>query len=146
MATTQEPTMDPRFKALAVPFTDRQAYKDVSMGSFTLTTIDAYHIVERLTEVFGLCGEGWGLRVDEWLREGDNVAALGVLWYLPKGTMQDDSLGFAQVSQVERREVFAVGDGVIRKGNVAEAYKKATTNLMSKAASYLGVGGPEKLQ
>ena len=36
--------------------------------------------------------------------------------------------------------VFGVGDGKVMKGNIAEATKKATTNLISKAASYIGVG------
>ena len=121
--------MDPRFKALAKPF-PADAYKEVRMGPRSFTAIDAYHIVERLTEVFGMCGTGWGVNVDEWVRYGDSVAALGFLWYAD-----------AEKAPFDPKYVRAVGDGVVMKnGNVAEAHKKAFTNLMSKAASYIGVG------
>lgn len=117
--------IDPRFRALAKPF-GPEAYKDVKLGR-TFTTIDAYHVVERLTEVFGLCGQGWGSEVAEWRANGDNVAAIGFLWY--RGEKSDEVF-----------RVHAVGDAQVLKGNVAEAYKKAQTNLISKAASFLGVG------
>jgi hypothetical protein len=118
-------TIDPRFKALAKPF-EQGAYKDVKLGR-TFTTIDAYHVIERLTQVFGLCGQGWGSEVVDWRQNGDNVAAIGFLWY--RGEKTDDFF-----------KVFAVGDAQVMKGNIAEAYKKAQTNLISKAASFLGVG------
>jgi len=116
--------MNETFKQLAKPF-PKEAYKDVSMGGYTMTTIDAYHIIERLTDVFGLMGSGWGVIVSEWRETGDSVACVGRLWYLTDG---------------ERCEVVAVGEGRIMRGNVAEAMKKAQTNLISKAASYIGVG------
>ena len=111
--------------ALRAPFPP-EAYKDVTLGR-TFTCIDAYHIIERLTEVFGLCGVGWGVRVDEWVVVGTNVGADGVLWY----TMPPEAAP---------REVTATGDATILRENVAEARKKARTNLVSKAASYIGVG------
>lgn len=126
---TDSKSIDPRFKALAKPF-EAEAYKDVKIGR-TFTTIDAYHIVERLTQVFGLCGTGWGVEVTEWREYSPHcVACIGHLWY--------DSDG-------KRCLVPAVGDAQImtdKKGNVqvAEAFKKAQTNLISKAASFLGVG------
>jgi len=110
---------------LTRPFEDKAAYKEVRMrGGFT--SICAYFVIERMTEVFGLCGDGWGTTVDRWEAHGDNVACIGSLYWT-------DALG-------ERHDVPAVGDAVVMQGNVAEAYKKAQTNLISKAASFLGVG------
>jgi len=56
------------------------------------------------------------------------VAAIGHLWYkLPDG---DDTV----------YKVPAVGEGQQRGGSVADAMKMAQTNMMSKAASYIGIG------
>lgn len=113
--------------ALTKPFPP-EAYKQVSYGR-TFTSIDAYHIIERLTEVFGLMGQdGWMLMNIRYEMLDDSVACIGDLVALKYGI-----------------HVSAVGDGVVmmdKKGrkNIAEAYKKAQTNLISKAASYLGVG------
>ena len=115
--------MNETFQRFAKPF-PKEAYNDVTLGR-TFTTIDAYHIIERLTEVFGLCGQGWGVAVREWHVDGQNLAADGVLWYM--------------AGEV-RCEVEATGDAMVIRGNVAEARKKARTNLISKAASYLGCG------
>ncbi len=117
--------MDQLFQKLSKPF-PAEAYKDVKIGR-GFTTIDAYHIVERLTEVFGLCGDRWGVSVDEWRENGTNVACIGFLWY-----MASDGMGQCRV--------MAVGDAQVIKGNIAEAYKKAMTNLISKASSFIGVG------
>jgi len=122
-AETEGKKMNEIFTKMARPF-PKEAYKDVTLGR-TFTTIDAYHIIERLTEVFGLCGTGWGVHVREWHVDGTNLAADGVLWYLQADV---------------RNEVEATGDAMVIKGNVAEARKKARTNLISKAASYLGCG------
>ena len=55
------------------------AYKTVNVrGGFT--SIDAYHIVEKLTDIFGLCGCGWGIEVDEFQHHDKCVAAIGYLW------------------------------------------------------------------
>lgn len=103
------------------------AYKTVNVrGGFT--SIDAYHIVEKLTDIFGLCGCGWGIEVDEFQHHDKCVAAIGYLWYkLPDG---DDTV----------YKVPAVGEGQQRGGSVADAMKMAQTNMISKAASYIGIG------
>ena len=111
------------FDRLTAPFPP-DAYRDVKLGR-TFTTIDAYHVIARLTNVFGLCGQGWGTRDVVFTEHGDNVAATGVLWY-HDGECEG--------------EIGADGDAHVIKGNVAEARKKARTNLISKAASFLGVG------
>ena len=103
------------------------AYKDLQLGGRKMTVIDAYHIVSRLTQVFGLCGSGWGVKVTDWdlSPDGSNLAASGNLWY-----KLDD----------KRCNVPAIGDARVFKGNIAEARKKAQTNLISKASSFIGIG------
>ena len=104
------------------------AYKTVNVrGGFT--SIDAYHILERLTDTFqSLCGHRFGIHVDEFQHHDKCVAAIGYLWYkLPDG---DDTV----------YKVPAVGEGQQRGGSVADAMKMAQTNMMSKAASYIGIG------
>ena len=104
------------------------AYKTVHVrGGFT--SIDAYHIVEKLTDTFeGICGHRFGIPVDEFQHHDKCVAAIGYLWYkLPDG---DDTV----------YKVPAVGEGQQRGGSVADAMKMAQTNMMSKAASYIGIG------
>lgn len=112
-----------QFKALAKPF-PKEAYREVKFGR-QFTTIDAYHVIERLTEVFGLMGLGWGVEDLRYEIHEQSCAAHGTFWY----RLHDD-----------KGVIHAVGDSQVIKGHVAEAYKKATTNLISKAASYLGVG------
>ena len=53
------------FHKLAAPL-PKTAYKDLKLGGRTMTVIDAYHIISRLTQVFGLAGYGWGGEVDEF--------------------------------------------------------------------------------
>ena len=119
------------FVALAVPFEDRKsAYKDVTLGRRAFTTIDAYHVIERLTSVFGLVGIGWGVSDPEYTEHyGCCVRCCATFWYIDP-------------ESEKRGEFPAVGDAALFKdsGNIAEASKKARTNLISKAASYLGCG------
>jgi len=117
------------FEELAERLPDA-AYKSVNMrGGFT--SIDAYFIVEKLTSIFGLCGVGWGMRVDTWHTSDKAVAAEGVLWYhLP------DKDAYANRTY----EVPAIGEGIIRSGSLADAMKMAQTNMLSKASSFICVG------
>ena len=112
------------FHKLAAPL-PKTAYKDLKLGGRTMTVIDAYHIISRLTQVFGLAGFGWGVEVDEFRQEDGNIAAVGHLWYIIDGN---------------KYSVSAIGDARVFKGNVAEGMKKAQTNLISKASSFIGVG------
>lgn len=111
------------FKRLTEPF-PKSAYKEVNLGR-PMTVIDAYHIVQRLNLEFGLMGWGWGVKIDEYEERDGFVAAMGSVWYKFEG---------------EICHVQAVGDARIFKGNFAEARKKAQTNLISKATSYMGIG------
>ncbi len=118
-----------------------EAYKELKFGSYPMTTIDAYHIIERMTNVFGLCGEGWGFHDLRFEKHGNNVACIGAIWYKRSELAQE---GDSQRDQahwpINAGVVHAVGDAVVLRDNVAEAYKKAQTNLLSKASSFIGVG------
>ena len=115
------------WEQLAADFPDK-AYKKVTFGR-EYTSLDAYHIVARLTSTFGLCGQGWGFEDLEWKELDKSIVCIGKLWWFDPDN-RDTGI----------KHVQAVGDGAIVKGDVAGAYKKAQTNLMSKAASYIGVG------
>jgi len=116
---------------------EASAYKDVTFGR-TFTTIDAYHIQPRLTDVFGLCGIGWGWTCDrvEFLnrtviRKDEPIPVetclyAGTFWYV--------------TSDGRRGEFPACGCADVLKGGAAEAVKKAETNLISKASSRLECG------
>ena len=129
--STDTPTLPDAWKRLAKPFPN-DAYRDISFGSRKFTTIDAYHVIERLTEVFGLCGKGWGfgpcpntpMITESKSDKAHTVAVTLEFWW----------------SDGERHAFVVTGDGAVIRGNVAEAIKKATTNAISKAASYLGCG------
>lgn len=45
-----------------VETTDPDMTERVNFGAFRFTTIDAMYQIRRATEVFGPCGQGWGLR------------------------------------------------------------------------------------
>lgn len=120
------------FKKLQEPFPDK-AYKKVEYGR-GFTSIDAYYIVERFHTVF----DDWGMKNLEFSvhekpwkdKHGDSgitisVSCVGELW----AKTGDDYTS-----------IWAVGAGTVIKGDVAEAYKKAQTNMLSKASSYWGVG------
>ena len=124
MNSKKEKDENELFIRLSRPF-PKTAYKNLKLGGRTMTVIDAYHIIPRLIQEFGLCGYGWGVQVDEFRHEDDNIAAVGHLWYKYKG---------------ERCQIPAIGDARVFKGNVAEGMKKAQTNLISKASSFMGVG------
>ena len=102
-----------------------KAYKEVSFGR-GFTSIDAYYVIERLNDIFGL--DGWVVEAHEWVRSDSSVACIGTL----TANVKDKQ------SEVITRH--GVGDATVIKGNVAEAYKKAFTNLISKTASYIEIG------
>jgi len=124
METSKELTTKELFHRLAKKLPPG-AYKDLKLGGRTMTVIDAYHILQRLTAELGMQGWGWGIHVDQYEERDGFIAAMGHLWYMHKG---------------QKCIIPAVGDARIFKGNFAEGRKKAQTNLMSKASSFMGVG------
>jgi hypothetical protein len=91
-------------------------------GGFT--AIDAYYKIQEATRVFGPAGEGWGWDV-EWRLEGKACVALVTLWH---GSREN--------------RVPAVGCCAWLQGKDQrldpEAPKKALTDGITKALSYLG--------
>ena len=49
---------DNQIRALRAPFPPESLKPDMSRG-FELTSIKAAYVIERLNDVFGLCGVGW---------------------------------------------------------------------------------------
>ena len=88
------------------------------------TSIDAYHVVARLTNTLGMMGDKWGVKD---IREVGDDCVKGTFWYLPR--IND--------SHICEFECYGYGSA---GGDGFEIYKKALTNLISKASSYIGVG------
>lgn len=103
----------------------KEAYGIDKSRGFPLTTIDAYYIIERLNKVFGMCGEGWGLKIKEYIRTETEITALSVFWYK---------------NGDEIMEIQCEGGKRIVKTNITDAYKSARTNAICKGASFIGVG------
>jgi len=116
--------------------TDPRHTKEVGFGR-KFTAIDAYYQIMRATEAFGPFGQGWG-----WDSEEDVVVAVGpngktstlakvklTLWYRPKpeATVATTGPVIAMNLLVSSKDV-----------PDEEAFKKATTDALTKALSYLG--------
>jgi len=109
---------------------DKMAYGSDNSRGFKLTTLDAYYVIERLNNVFGLCGIGWGLDVKEWILGKKELVVLAELWFMI------DSEKHA-VSCEGGKHIVTTKTG---HTCVADAYKGARTNAICKGASFLGVG------
>ena len=108
----------------------KEAYGTDKSRGFSLDTIDAYYIIERLNEVFGLCGEGWWLTDIIWKTiEGEKnlVICCATFCYIKSGVTQFQSFP-------------CVGGHQVVKDRWDDAYKSAMTNAICKGASFLGVG------
>ena len=119
--------------------------KRVSQGGRTFTAIDAYAQIKRATEVFGAVGEGWGWNVKELATHGDapnNVihATIEVWYIMPNLDTSDspfeakrcsfDSVGCAVLTMQPRGKEYWRTD--------ADAGKKAVTDAITKALSFIG--------
>ena len=97
-----------------------------------ITAIDSYYQIKRATDAFGPIGIGWGYTaVEKEVFMGDQVQAVVKvsIWYIEPG----DTL------RRNGPEVIASNPLKSDKGRVdEEAYKKATTDGITKALSYLG--------
>jgi len=117
----------------AVKTVDPKYTKEVKdAGRQPFTNIDAYYLIERATEQFGLYGKGFGLTdmvIDEVAVGTTTLIKLKATFFHPSGSFQmcnamklsyTTSKGYAKVDE--------------------DAYKKIITNTISKALSYLGFG------
>ena len=111
-----------------------EAYSADNSRGFELTSIKAAYVIERLNEVFGLCGTGWKYEVSKFDNALDDttgsVAEVGVkvkLWYkMENGEWSEP--------------ITHVGGKRVVKGNYTDARKSAITDGLTKIASMLGVG------
>lgn len=129
MTTTKKSNQEEIKKKLLEKF-DKKAYGSDSSRGFKLATLDAYYVIERLNNVFGLCGIGWGLDIKEWILGKKELVVLAELWFIIDG---------------EKHIISCEGGKHIvttKTGHtcVADAYKSARTNAICKGASFLGIG------
>lgn len=110
----------------SVAQTDPDFTKPVAFGSRKFTNIDAYYQIRLATEMFGPLGHGWGYTVDSVVFDpaGEYMFAYVSLWYVYDG---------------KKSHPFTVLGGSACKGKGGdEAGKKAVTDALGKALSYLG--------
>ena len=115
--------------------TDPDKTKPVTVGR-RFTAIDAYYQIKRATETFGPIGDGWG-----WDLEEETVSVDG-----PNGSVHFAKCKVTLWYREERDgevvrcgPVIGMNQLLSSKGNPDdEAFKKATTDGITKALSYLG--------
>lgn len=110
--------------------TDPRHTKEVSFGR-KMTSIDSYYQIKRATEAFGPWGQGWGYVIEEdVLNVGPMPMAKVkmIFWYM------DEDGERVQCSPIIAMNRLALGE----KGADEEAFKKATTDALTKSLSYLG--------
>jgi hypothetical protein len=118
--------------------TDPAHTKPVKIGK-DMTAIDTYYQIKRATETFGPIGIGWGWNLEEEVVEGTSkdgrtvsVAKCKVtVWYIPPGGSEDQR---AYLGPVIACNQLVTGSGYVDD----EAFKKATSDGITKSLSYLG--------
>jgi hypothetical protein len=136
-------------QGLKAPFPAEALSADTSRG-FELTSIKAAYVIERLNEVFGLCGTGWRYVHSPFEEEkGVEVVTEVALQYRCQegGThpITWDGSGWAyrtDATQDWSEPIFACGGHAVGRGAVpyTDARKSAVTDGLTKAASMLGIG------
>jgi len=112
---------------LVAPFPD-EALAPVKRGNnFYLTTIKAQYVISRLNEVFGPCGIGW-----KFTSSFENFSSKYIICYLELSVKVNG----------EWSEAIAGVGGHRISGELADAYKSARTDAITKASSKLGIGDP----
>lgn len=100
-------------------------------GTFTGTDIKSQYRIQKLTETFGLCGQGWGLKhIERWKDDWPGVNfgccyVMASLWY----KIGDQT--FETSPQV---------GGTLVDGSPDECWKSAFTDVLGKCASMIGLG------
>jgi len=120
---------DEREKLLKKDFPKEALSADTSRG-FQLTSIKAAYVIERLNDVFGLCGEGWKYKFSKFKEPEDGEGEVGVkvsLWYRKLDGEWSEPISY-------------VGGKKVVRGNITDARKSAITDGITKIASMLGIG------
>jgi hypothetical protein len=147
-------------QALRSPFPEEALSTDMSRG-FELTSIKAAYVIERLNEVFGLCGIGWRYvhgpfeevetgngRVEivtevafqyRFKATNDCTGCDPVMWNAQAG---DWAFRNGASNHDWSEPIFACGGKSLGKGGavITDARKSAVTDGLTKAASMIGVG------
>jgi len=111
------------YEKLKAPFAPEALSSDISRG-FTLTSVKAQYIVERLNDALGL--GSWKLE-GNYEKIGNGVMFHGKLTVEICGkTIQVENSGYAEPKEN-------------KKSNAGDVYKSARTDCLSKCASWLGV-------
>lgn len=114
----------------AVREVPRSAQRAFNNGRFSGTDINPVWRIEKMTELFGPCGEGWYFGEPQFIRAESTVNCV-----LPLYVKTADGAWSAPV--------YGVGGNTLvsNKGAVSdEAYKMAYTDAQSNATKLLGVG------
>ncbi len=110
--------------------TDPKLTKRVSQGARKFTAIDAYGQFMTASKVFGPAGERWGWTIKEHGELMNSVWVLVEFWWMyPEATIRCNY------------EVFGGSRFQTKEGkpfDPDEAFKKALTDALTKALSYLG--------
>jgi uncharacterized short protein YbdD (DUF466 family) len=115
--------------------TDPGHTKPVKLGR-SMTAIDAYYQIKRATETFGPVGVGWGWELAEEVLEVNQVQGITAfakckvsLWFMDPAT-GEHCKGPVVIGMNQLFSKAGIPDD--------EAFKKATTDGITKALSYLG--------
>ena len=146
---------DTQIRALRAPFPAEALSADTSRG-FELTSIKAAYVIERLNDVFGICGVGWRcvhapfesiITADERTEILTEVAlqyrlSIDEQRGCPPLEWRDGWRPDHDRERVWSEPVYAVGGHGLGRGGVpyTDARKSAVTDGLTKAASMLGVG------
>lgn len=118
--------------------TDPRRVKAITGKQYKGNSPQPYYLVERMTEEFGMCGIGWGIRIiSERMERMTDTDLLHVahveVWY-----MKGDKRGsIEQVGQTKAAYMTSKGSMMVDE----DAPKKSVTDAMTKCMSYLGFSG-----
>lgn len=119
----------------------REHVKPITGKSYSGDSPRPHWVVQRLTEIFGPCGIGWGYTIISSTIHpplGDGKTAIHSahigLWYMADGERSDlvEAIGATEFSGVRSNGKQYADD---------DAFKKSVTDGIVKAASLLGVAG-----
>lgn len=128
-----------------VKHTDPIWTKSADKGKRKETTVRPMYNVQRATELFGPCGKGWGFEVASLETFADPKTGEAVLWVKVKVWYRlPGSSERYEIEQFGGNKLITETKGTETKGSVRifddDAAKKATTDALGKALTYLGFG------
>lgn len=118
--------------------TDPNAVKKITGKPYQGDSPKPYWLIQRATEIFGACGEGWGVEVksESFFRLAENEvmhSAVVVVWYMREGKR-------CQIEQMgQTKACYTKKDGGLMTDE--DAGKKSVTDGMVKCLSMIGFAG-----